>query len=227
MTQFSDIASNDPLYLTALANLGSSVPAKLMAAPAKGSIAVLPFVNSSGDAAQDSFTDGLTEDIITDLSNVPGFFVIARNSSFAYKGKPSDVRQVAHDLGVKYSLEGSSRRSGQKLRINVQLIDAAESGNHIWAERFDRELADIFDVQDEVTRRIVEAISGKLNARPGPERYRPSNLEAYDHCVRSRNLWSLSKTLNSEAHALLVRAAMLDPTYAEVHWQLALVHLFQ
>ena len=227
MTQFSDIASNDPLYLTALANLGANIPAKLIAAPAKGSIAVLPFVNSSGDASQDSFTDGLTEDIITDLSNVPGFFVIARNSSFAYKGKPSDVRQVAHDLGVKYILEGSSRRSGQKLRINVQLIDAAESGNHIWAERFDRELADIFDVQDEVTRRIVEAISGKLNAGSGPERYRPSNLEAYDLCVRSRNLWSLSKTLNSEAHALLIRAAMLEPNYAEVHWQLALVHLFQ
>ena len=136
-----------------------------MAAPAKRSIAVLPFVNMSGDAEQEFFTDGLTEDIITDLSNVPGFFVIARNSTFAYKGKPTDVRQIARDLGVKYVLEGSARRSDKRLRVNVQLIDAAEGGNHVWAERFDREIADIFEVQDEVTRRVVEAISGKIGAR--------------------------------------------------------------
>ncbi len=225
MTNFSDISA-DPLYLTALASLGTSVPAKLTAAPSKGSIAVLPFVDMSGEAGHEHFTDGLTEDIITDLSNVPGFFLIARNSVFAYKGKPTDVRQIAHDLGVKYILEGSVRRAGQRLRINVQLIDASEGGNHIWAERFDRDLADIFAVQDEVTRRIVETITGKLNASPIVERNRPTNLEAYDLCVRSRNLWSLSKTLNREAHALLTRAVALEPNYAEVHWQLALVHLF-
>ncbi|WP_292074734.1 hypothetical protein [Mesorhizobium sp.] len=123
----------------------------------KPSIAVLPFINMSGDAEQEFFTDGLTEDIITDLSNVPGFFVIARNSTFAYKGKPSDVRQIARDLGVKYILEGSARRSDKRLRVNVQLINGSEGGNHVWAERFDRDIADIFDVQDEVTRRVVEA----------------------------------------------------------------------
>jgi adenylate cyclase len=215
-----------PLYLSALASLGTSVPAKLITPPAKASIAVLPFLNMSGDPEQEYFTDGLTEDIITDLSNVPGFFVIARNSTFAYKGKPTDVRQIAHDLGVKYILEGSARRSAQRLRITAQLIDAAEGGNHVWAERFDRDFADIFAVQDEVTRRVVQAITGKLSAVPAVERYRPSSLEAYDLCVRSRNLWSLSKALNREAHTLLIRAVALDPKYAEAHWQLALAQLF-
>lgn len=215
----------DPLYLSALASLGASIPAKLTAPPVKGSIAVLPFLNMSGDPEQEHFTDGLTEDIITDLSNAPGFFVIARNSTFAYKGKPTDVRQIAHDLGVKYILEGSARRSDKRLRINVQLIDAAEGGNHVWAERFDRDLADIFAVQDEVTRRVVEAITGKLAASSITARYHPTNLEAYDLCVRARNLWSLSKALNEEAHRLLVQAVALDPNYAEAHWQLALVHL--
>jgi adenylate cyclase len=157
-----------------------------MAAPAKRSIAVLPFVNMSGDPEQEFFTDGLTEDIITDLSNVPGFFVIASNSTFAYKGKPTDVRQIARDLGVKYVLEGSARRSDKRLRVNVQLTNASEGGNHVWAERFDREIADIFEVQDEVTRRVVEAISGKIGASNISARSRPSNLEAYDLCVRSR-----------------------------------------
>ena len=225
MTNFSDISA-DPLYLTALASLGASVPAKLTAAPSNGSIAVLPFVDMSGEAGHEHFTDGLTEDIITDLSNVSGFFVIARNSVFAYKGRPTDVRQIAHDLGVKYILEGSARRAGQRLRINVQLIDAGDGGAHVWAERFDRDLNDIFEVQDEVTRRIVETITGKLNASPIVERNRPVNLEAYDLCVRARNLWGMSKALNREANALLIRAVALEPNYAEAHWQLALVHLF-
>ncbi len=216
----------DPLYLSALASLGSSVPAKLMAAPAKDSIAVLPFVNMSGDPSQEHFTDGLTEDIITDLSNVPGFFVIARNSTFAYKGKPADVRQIAHDLGVKYILEGSARRSDKRLRINVQLIDAGEGGNHVWAERFDRELADIFEVQDEVTRRIVEAIAGKLNANAIADRYRPASLEAYDLVVRSRDLFAQSKSANDEALYQLRRAIGLDPNYCEAHWRLALATTF-
>ena len=211
----------DPLYLSALASLGQSVPSKLMAAPAKDSIAVLPFVNMSGNSEQEFFTDGLTEDIITDLSNAPGLFVIARNSTFAYKGKPADVRQIAHDLGVKYILEGSARRSEKRLRINVQLSDAAEGGNHVWAERFDRELDDIFEVQDEVTRRVVDAIAGKLGTNSIPERYRPASLEAYDLCVRSRNQWAVSKSANDEARSHLERAIALDPNYCEAHWQLA------
>ena len=221
MTNFSDISA-DPLYLTALANLGASVPAKLTAAPANNSIAVLPFVDMSGESGHEHFTDGLTEDIITDLSNVPGFFVIARNSVFAYKGKPTDVRQIAHDLGVKYILEGSARRAGQRLRINVQLIDASEGGNHVWAERFDRDLSDIFEVQDEVTRRIVEAITGRLNTNSSSDRSRPKNILAYDLCVRSRNLWTQSKVANHEAMSLLQQALLLEPSYAEAHWRLSL-----
>ncbi|MER8957124.1 adenylate/guanylate cyclase domain-containing protein [Mesorhizobium sp. M0833] len=197
-----------------------------LALPDKPSIAVLPFVNMSGDAEQEFFTDGLTEDIITDLSNVPGFFVIARNSTFAYKGKPTDVRQIARDLGVKYLLEGSARRSNKRLRVNVQLINAAEGGNHLWAERFDREIADIFEVQDEVTRRVVQAISGKLGEKNIVVRSRPSNLEAYDLCVRSRGKWNISRSDNSEARSALERAVALDPNYCEAHGNLALALLF-
>ncbi|MFK0688825.1 adenylate/guanylate cyclase domain-containing protein [Mesorhizobium sp. IMUNJ 23033] len=194
--------------------------------PPKLSIAVLPLVNMSGDAEQAFFTDGLTEDIITDLSNVPGFFVIARNSTFTYKGKSIDVRQIAHDLGVRYILEGSARRSAERLRINVQLIDAAGGGNHVWAERFDRDLADIFGVQDEVTRRVVEAISGKLGVKNIVARSRPSNLEAYDLCVRSRGKCDISRSDNSEACADLERAVHIDPNYCEAHSNLAISLLF-
>ncbi|MER9331196.1 adenylate/guanylate cyclase domain-containing protein [Mesorhizobium sp. M0488] len=194
--------------------------------PDKPSIAVLPFVNMSGDQEQEFFTDGLTEDIITDLSNVPGFFVIARNSTFAYKGKPSDVRQIARDLGVKYILEGSARRSDKRLRVNVQLINGLEGGNHVWAERFDRDVADIFGVQDEVTRRIVEAISGKLGEKKMVVRSRPSNLEAYDLCVKSRGKCNISRADNSEACSDLERAVQLDPYYGEAHSNLAISLLF-
>ena len=192
-----------------------------VSAPGRASIVVLPFTNMTNDPDQEFFTDGLTEDIITDLSNVPGFFVIARNSSFAYKGKPTDVRQIAQVLGVKYILEGSARRSAQRLRINVQLIDAVEGGAHIWAERFDRDLADIFVVQDEIARRVVEAITGKLAAFPVVERYRPTNLEAYDLCVRARSSLTIDKVLNQEKQLLLERAVALDPGYCEAHWRLA------
>ncbi|MER9758494.1 adenylate/guanylate cyclase domain-containing protein [Mesorhizobium sp. M0138] len=197
-----------------------------LALPDNPSIAVLPFVNMSGDAEQEFFTDGLTEDIITDLSNVSGFFVIARNSTFAYKGKPADVREIARDLGVKYILEGSARRSNKRLRVNVQLINAAEGGNHVWAERFDREIADIFDVQDEVTRRVVEAISGKIGVKDISARSRPSSLEAYDLCVRSRDKCNISRTDNSEACADLERAIQIDPNYCEAHSNLAISLLF-
>ncbi|MER9141824.1 tetratricopeptide repeat protein [Mesorhizobium sp. M0871] len=194
--------------------------------PDKPSIAVLPFVNMSGDPDQEFFTDGLTEDIITDLSNVSGFFVIARNSTFAYKGKPTDVRQIARDLGVRYILEGSARRSAERLRINAQLIDAEGGGNHVWAERFDRGLADIFVIQDEVTRLVVQAISGKIGSNKTSARSRPSNLEAYDLCVRSREKWAMSKSENREALSALERAVALDPNYCEAHSNLAVSLLF-
>ncbi|RUX54452.1 adenylate cyclase, partial [Mesorhizobium sp. M7A.F.Ca.CA.002.09.1.1] len=128
--------------------------------PDKPSIAVLPFVNFSNDPEQDPFVDGLTEDLITDLSRISGLFVIARNSTFAYKGKAMDVREIAGDLGVRYLLEGSARRAAGRVRINAQLVDAM-SGDHLWAERFDRGLEDIFAVQDEVTAKIVEALLGR------------------------------------------------------------------
>ena len=137
---------------------------KSLPLPDKPSIAVLPFVNVSNDPGQNSFADGLTEDLITDLSRNSGLFVIARNSAFAYKGKALDVRAIAEDLGVRYLLEGSARRAAGRVRINAQLVDAV-SGDHLWAERFDRSLDDIFAVQDEVTGKIVEALLGRLAHR--------------------------------------------------------------
>src|SRR6266478_7666597 len=131
--------------------------------PDKPSIAVLPFSNMSGDPAQEYFADGITEDIITALSKVRWFFVIARNSSFGYKGKSPDIRQVGRELGVRYVLEGSVRRAGDRVRITAQLIDAI-TGNHIWAERYDREIADIFAVQDEITESVVASIEPRLYA---------------------------------------------------------------
>jgi adenylate cyclase len=208
-----------------------AVPAARTAEPAaavaKGrpSIAVMPFRNLSSDPDQEFFTDGLTEDIITDLSNVPSFFVIARDSTFAYKGKPTDVREIAQALGVKYILEGSARRSVERLRINVQLIDAGGGGNHVWAERFDRDLADIFVLQDEIARRVVEAITGKLAVIPVVERYRPSNLEAYDLCVRARTLWAQDKASTQIGQSFLEHAIALDPGYCEAHWRLAMAQI--
>ncbi|WP_209601524.1 adenylate/guanylate cyclase domain-containing protein [Sinorhizobium kostiense] len=195
--------------------------------PARPSIAVLPFTNLSGEAEYDVFTDGLTEDLITDLSRNPGLFVIARHSTFAYKGKSVDVRSIARELGVRYIVEGSARRAAGRVRINVQLIDAV-GGDHLWAERFDRNLEDIFGVQDEVTDKIVEALVGRL--AESPSRNRPKSLEAYDLCVRGRSLVSAfnsSPEALREAEILLNQAVSIDPEYAEalrwlafVYWQL-------
>lgn len=193
------------------------------------SIAVLPFVNMSVDPGQDFFVDGLTEDIITDLSNVNGFFVIARNSTFAYKGKSVDVRTIARELGVKYVLEGSARRSSDRLRINAQLVDAGGRGNHIWAERFDKNITDIFEVQDQVTKHVVDAITTHLKIGPAnvASMQRPRSLAAYELCLKARNLFSDSKASNLEAEELLTEALALDPTYSEAHWQLAMVRAFK
>ncbi|WP_179296447.1 MULTISPECIES: winged helix-turn-helix domain-containing protein [unclassified Mesorhizobium] len=197
------------------------VKRKPLPLPDKPSIAVLPFVNLSNDPEQEAFADGLTEDLITDLSRAPGLFVIARNSTFAYKGKAMDVRAIAEELGVRYLLEGSARRAAGRVRINAQLVDAI-SGEHLWAERFDRGLDDIFAVQDEATAKIVEALLGRLRAPP--PRNRPTNLEAYDLCVRARKLIDESPQTAREAHLLLTRAVSLDPDYAEAHRWLAMNH---
>ena len=129
--------------------------------PDKPSIAVLPFENMSDDPKQEYFSDGITDDLITDISKISGLFVIARNSTFTYKGKPVKVQQVAEDLGVRYVLEGSVRKAGEKVRINAQLIDAT-TGHHLWADRFDGQLGDIFALQDRFTQKIVAALAVKL-----------------------------------------------------------------
>ncbi|MBY5779678.1 adenylate cyclase [Rhizobium leguminosarum] len=207
-------------FTGAIDQLGG-VKRKPLPLPDKPSIAVLPFVNISNDPEQESFADGLTEDLITDLSRMPGLFVIARSSAFAYKGRAKDVRDIAEELGVRYLLQGSARRAAGQVRINAQLVDAA-TGDHLWAERFDHSLDDIFAVQDEVTAKIVEALLGRLRAPP--PRNRPKNLEAYDLCVRARKLMDDSPQTAREAHLMLSRAISLDPDYAEPYRWLAINH---
>jgi adenylate cyclase len=185
--------------------------------PDKPSIVVLPFDNMSGDKEQEYFADGITEDIITDISKVSGMFVIARNSAFAYKGKAANLSEVGRALGVKNVLEGSVRKAGNRVRITAQLIDAA-SGGHLWAERYDRDLDDIFAVQDEVTREIVKALrvklSGDENARLGA---RPTeNLEAYELFLRARELaWRVEPATMPEARRLFSDAIALDDRFAD------------
>jgi TolB-like protein/Flp pilus assembly protein TadD len=198
-----------------------------LASPGKPSIAVLPFQNLSGQPDQDYFGDGISEDIITALSKLRGFFVIARNSTFAYKGKTPDIRQVARELGVRYVLEGSVRKSGEQLRVTGQLIDAA-SGNHIWAERYDRPASEIFAVQDEITASVVAAIEPQLYAA---EELRlqskpPESLDAWGCVVRAMpNIWTWAIQDEDTGINLLKRAIELDPTYARprslLAWALA------
>lgn len=193
------------------------------ALPDKPSIAVLPFSNMSGDPEQEYFADGITEDIITALSHHRWFFVIARNSSFVYKGRAADVKHVARELGVRYILEGSVRRAGQRVRITGQLIEA-ETGNHLWAERFDRELADIFTIQDEIAQSVVAAIEPEMLLTEGKRAFRKhvGNLDAFDHFIRA--MWHFSQITpedHNQAVALLRRAIELDPNLAQAHMALA------
>jgi adenylate cyclase len=193
--------------------------------PAKPSIAVLPFDNMSGDPEQGYFADGITEDIITDLSKVSGLFVIARNSSFAYKGQAPDIRKVSRELGVRYILEGSVRRAANRIRINAQMIDGT-TGGHLWAERYDRGIEDIFAVQDEVTRTIVSALKVKLT--PSEETRRESrgkvDPEAYDLLVRSREtMLQLSAQASREARGMLERVIAIDPNLAAAYARLSII----
>jgi len=187
--------------------------------PDKPSIAVLPFTNMSADPEQEYFSDGITEDLITDLSKISGLFVIARNSTFTYKGQTVEVGEVGRKLGVRYVLEGSVRKVGNRVRINVPLIDAP-SGGHLWAERYDRELEDIFALQDEVTQKIVRALEVKLTAQEqGRVGLIPThNLEAYDYFLRGMGyLWRTTKETNTQARQLFERALTLDPEYAAAY----------
>jgi adenylate cyclase len=193
--------------------------------PEKPSIAVLPFDNMSGDPEQGYFADGITEDIITDLSKVSGLFVIARNSSFAYKGKAPDIRQVSRELGVRYVLEGSVRRAADRIRINAQMIDGP-TGGHLWAERYDRDLEDIFEVQDEVTRTIVGALKVQLTAGEEAERGGRGKVdpEAYDLLVRSRQtMLQLRPEAAVEARRMLERVIAIDPGVALAYARLSMI----
>ncbi len=193
--------------------------------PEKPSLAVLPFTNMSGDPEQEYFADGITEDIITDVSRISGLFVIARNSCFTYKNQSVDIKDVGKRFGVRHVLEGSVRRVGMRVRINVQLIDA-ESGGHVWADRYDRDLEDIFLVQDEVTRKIVQTLEVTLT---GSERARREargkiDSEAYDYLIRGKScILQFSPAALAEARAMLQRALDIDPTMAQGYAYLAVV----
>ena len=196
----------------------SQAPRPTLALPDKPSIAVLAFNNMSGDPEQEYFSDGITEDIITDLSKVSELNVIARNSSFTYKGKPVDVKRVGRELGVRYVLEGSVRKAGNRVRVTGQLIDAA-SGAHIWAERFDRDLTDIFAVQDELTHEIIAALKITLSAAEKALIVGSStnNEDAHDFFLRGREALYRPKRdreMFTEATACFRRAIELDPNYA-------------
>jgi adenylate cyclase len=194
--------------------------------PDRPSIAVLPFANMSGDPEQDYFVDGMVEDIITGLSRIKWLFVIARNSSFAYKGKSPDIRQVGRELGVRYVLEGSVRRAAGRVRITGQLVEA-ESGRHIWAERYDRALDDIFALQDEVTLNVVGAIEPRLRQAEieRVKRKRPEHLDAYDLVLRATPFAITAMPEDAlKGLPLLERALTLEPDYALAHGYAALCH---
>ena len=185
----------------------------------KPSIIVLPFTNMSGSPEQEFFADGLTEDILTDLSLFRELFVISRNTSFKYKGQVVDVKKVARELGVRYVVEGSVRKSGNRVRITVQLIEG-ESDHHIWAERYDRDLEDIFAIQDEVTSAIVATLPGRLeaDARSRAERKPPANMAAYECVLEAKILHHRSnRDDNTRAVDLIQRAIELDPRYGHAH----------
>jgi adenylate cyclase len=193
--------------------------AQALGRQAKPSIIVLPFANMSGVAEQEFFADGLTEDLLTELSRFRELFVISRNTSFKYKGQAIDVRKVAAELGVQYVLEGSVRRAGNRIRVTVQLIDA-ESDRHLWAERYDRELEDIFALQDEMTKAIVAVLPGRVEAatRDRAARKPTHNMAAYE-CVAAGKVLHHRSTPedNAEALRLVSRAIELDPKYAHAH----------
>jgi TolB-like protein/class 3 adenylate cyclase len=192
----------------------------------KPSIAVLPFVNMSGDPEQEYFSDGITEDIITELARFSSLFVIARNSSFHYKGQSPNIQDVGSELGVEYVVEGSVRRAGDRVRITAQLIDAA-SGNHVWGERYDRDLKDIFAVQDEVVREIATAVPGQLDvaAINRVERRSDQDLTAYEYVLRGERMRN-QDWASPDAIPLFERAIEADPQCARAYAQIANWHAY-
>ena len=204
-------------------NRDSQQPTETPAAEEAGrdgpSIAVLPFANMSGDPEQEFFVDGLTEDIITELSRYRELFVISRNSTFVYKGKAVKMREVAQELGAQYMVEGSVRKAGERIRVTVQLIDS-ETDRHVWAERYDRELADVFAIQDEVAAAIVATLPGRVEAarHESLKRKTTANMAAYECVLAGKVLHHRSSPEdNAEALRLLAQAIELDPNYAHAH----------
>jgi adenylate cyclase len=196
--------------------------------PDKPSIAVLPFVNMSRDPEQEFFSDGITEEIITALSKVPNLFVIARNSTFTYKGKPVKVKQVSEELGVRCVLEGSVQKSGDRVRITAQLIDAL-SGHHLWAERYDRDLKDIFALQDEITMKVITALQVELTAGEmvGMIAKGTKNIDAFIKYLQAYELIdSARKEGNAHARKILEEAIALDPEYSRLYMGLAMTHTY-
>jgi adenylate cyclase len=207
-------------------------PRPALALPDKPSIAVLAFTNMSGDPGQDYFSDGITEDIVTGLSRFSELFVIARNSSFQYKGKSPDIREVGRELGVRYVLEGSIRRAGDRVRISAQLIDAV-TGAHRWAERYDRELRDVFAVQDEVSWAIVAILVAQVNKAEAERTLLkpPATWQAYDFFMRASDIFTAVRSSFKvadlyEARRLLERSVSLDPSHARAYATLSFTHLF-
>ena len=191
-------------------------------------IAVLPFSNLSDEPEQEYFSDGISEDIITALSKLRWFYVIARNSSFVYKGKSVHLKQIADDLGVAYVIEGSVRKDGERVRIAAQLNEVA-TGSHIWAERYDRDLADVFAVQDEITESIVAAIEPQLYAAENfkAQRKAPDSMDAWDLVMRAlSHYWRVTRQDNTVAQALLEKAIKIDPQYGQALGVLAASHTF-
>ena len=204
----------------------TTAPEAVLALPDRPSIAVLPFQNMSGNAEQDYFADGMVEDIITGLARIKWLFVIARNSSFAYKGRAVDVKQAGRELGVSYVLEGSVRRAGDRMRVTGQLIEA-QTGRHVWAERYDRTLDDVFALQDELTTSVVAAIEPSLRQAEAEriKRKRPDSLDAYDLVLRAMpDVYPAMPDSAIKALPLLERALTLEPDYALAHGFAAWCH---
>ncbi|OKO88373.1 CadC-family transcriptional regulator [Bradyrhizobium sp. NAS80.1] len=199
-------------------------PKHVLTPPDKPSIAVLPFQNMSGDREQDYFADGMSENIITALSRFRSLFVIARNSSFTYKGRAVDIKQVGRELGVRYVVEGSVRRAGRRVRITGQLIEAA-TNVHLWADQFDGELDDVFDLQDRVTERIAVTVDMRLQSEQGvlAQRKPTDKLDAYDYVLRANAVWRHGdREANEEALRLAYKAIELDPRYGGAYARAAL-----
>ena len=205
----------DPLLVSAMAALADPGYRKGWIDPAKQSVAVLPFVNLSGDIEHEYFADGITEDIITELARFSNLFVASRNSSFHFKGRTGLVHQIGTEIGVKFVVEGSVRRSGNRVRVNSQLVETS-TGGHLWAERFDRDISDIFTVQDDVVKSIASRIPGALSrqALEGARRKPPESYSAYECELRGRWAFSHWSEGNEEAITWFRRTVEADPEYA-------------